>query len=183
MPRVTLSADGRRELEQEMQRLEAERPTIAEQIRQAREQGSDPTENLDLQAVVPGGLPDVGEGEVPLRVRDILDLIEAGQRSLHVRGVGQRLLALPGEGEDAVRQPVPVARVQFAVRGVWLPGRSGRQWSLTLCGRLASPAGCWCSQRAGRVDPQHADERVVDGDAVCRAARGVLARCSPGGRG
>ena len=49
MPRVTLSADGRRELEQELQRLEAERPTIAEQIRQAREQGSDPTENLDLR--------------------------------------------------------------------------------------------------------------------------------------
>ena len=52
MPRVRLSADGRRELEQELQRLEAERPTIAEQIRQAREQGSDPTENLDLRDAV-----------------------------------------------------------------------------------------------------------------------------------
>ena len=49
MPRVALSAQGRRELEQELQHLEAERPTIAERIRQAREQGSDPTENLDLR--------------------------------------------------------------------------------------------------------------------------------------
>ena len=52
MPRVTLSAEGRRELEQELQRLEAERPMIAEQIRQAREQGSGPTENLDLRDAV-----------------------------------------------------------------------------------------------------------------------------------
>src|ERR671932_2537993 len=52
MPRVRLSADGRRELEQELQRLEAERPTIAGQIHQAREQGSDPTENLDLRDAV-----------------------------------------------------------------------------------------------------------------------------------
>jgi hypothetical protein len=49
-------------------------------------------------------------------------------------------------------------------------------------GRVASPADCWCSRRAGRLDPQHAHERVVEGDAVCRAARG-LARCSPGGTG
>jgi transcription elongation factor GreA len=52
MPRVALSAEGRRELEQELQRLEAERPAIAEQIRRAREQGSDPTENLDLRDAV-----------------------------------------------------------------------------------------------------------------------------------
>src|SRR5438067_250319 len=96
---------------------------------------SAPARLLDRQAVVPGGLRDVGEGEVPLRVRDILDLIEAGERILHVGGVGEGLLALLGEGEGAVRQPVPVARVQFAVRGVWLPGRSGRHWFLTLCCR------------------------------------------------
>ena len=52
MPRVALSSEGRRELEGELQRLEAERPTIAEQIRHAREQGSDPTENLDLRDAV-----------------------------------------------------------------------------------------------------------------------------------
>ena len=52
MPRVTLTAEGRRELERELQRLEAERPTITEHIRRAREQGNDPTENLDLRDAV-----------------------------------------------------------------------------------------------------------------------------------
>ena len=54
MPRVTLTAEGRRELEQELRRLEAERPTIADQILRAREQGNDPTENLDLRDAVDG---------------------------------------------------------------------------------------------------------------------------------
>ena len=52
MPRVTLTAEGRRELERELKRLEAERPTISEYISRAREQGNDPTENLDLRDAV-----------------------------------------------------------------------------------------------------------------------------------
>jgi transcription elongation GreA/GreB family factor len=52
MPRVALSEQGRRELEEELKRLESERPIIADQIRRAREQGSDPAENLDLRDAI-----------------------------------------------------------------------------------------------------------------------------------
>jgi transcription elongation factor GreA len=52
MPRVPLTREGRRELERELKRLEAERPTITEHISRARDQGNDPTENLDLRDAV-----------------------------------------------------------------------------------------------------------------------------------
>ena len=74
----------------------------------------------DINAVVFGRLLDVAEGKVAIRVGDTLYLIEAGQRVLNVRGVGQRLLALPGEGVGAIGQLLAVLIAQVAVFGVGL---------------------------------------------------------------
>ena len=49
MPYARLTEEGRRDLERELQRREAERSEVTDRIRQAREQGNDPTENLDLR--------------------------------------------------------------------------------------------------------------------------------------
>src|SRR5262249_50435061 len=80
-----------------------------------------PVRLRDIHAVVVGGLLDVGEGLVPLIVGDVLDLVEAGHRVADVVGVGQRLLALAGDGGDAVRPTVPVGRVQLGAGRVRLP--------------------------------------------------------------
>ena len=45
-------------------------------------------------AVILGGLLDVGEGKLAVGVRNALDLIEAGERVYHMTGVGQRLFPL-----------------------------------------------------------------------------------------
>jgi len=44
-----LTAEGRRELEQELARLEAELPTVSARLGDARAGGNDPAENLDLR--------------------------------------------------------------------------------------------------------------------------------------
>ena len=46
---VRLTPEGRRELEQELARLEAELPTVASRLGDARAGGNDPAENLDLR--------------------------------------------------------------------------------------------------------------------------------------
>ena len=46
---VRLTAEGRRELEQELAQLEAELPTVSSQLGEARAGGNDPAENLDLR--------------------------------------------------------------------------------------------------------------------------------------
>jgi transcription elongation factor GreA len=46
---VRLTAEGRRELEQELARREAELPTVSFRLGDARAGGNDPTENLDLR--------------------------------------------------------------------------------------------------------------------------------------
>src|SRR5262245_35549896 len=60
--------------------------------------------NLDVMAF--GGGEDPLPRPVPLSVADAFNLVEAGDRVAHMPGVGQRLLALVGEGEVLVRQPV-----------------------------------------------------------------------------
>ena len=49
MPYARLTEEGRRDLERELQRREAERSEVTDRIRQAREQANDTTENLDLR--------------------------------------------------------------------------------------------------------------------------------------
>ena len=46
---MRLTAEGRRELEQELARLEAELPTVSSRLGDARAGGNDPAENLDLR--------------------------------------------------------------------------------------------------------------------------------------
>jgi transcription elongation factor GreA len=46
---VRLTAEGRRELEEELARLEAELPTVSARLGDARAGGNDPAENLDLR--------------------------------------------------------------------------------------------------------------------------------------
>jgi len=46
---VRLTAEGRRELEAELARLEAELPTVSVRLGDARAGGNDPAENLDLR--------------------------------------------------------------------------------------------------------------------------------------
>lgn len=46
---MRLTAAGRRSLEQELARLEAERPEVASRLGEARAGGNDPSENLDLR--------------------------------------------------------------------------------------------------------------------------------------
>jgi transcription elongation factor GreA len=46
---VRLTAEGRRELEEELARREAELPTVSFRLGDARAGGNDPTENLDLR--------------------------------------------------------------------------------------------------------------------------------------
>ena len=57
----------------------------------------------DLDAIMLRRPLDVREGEVAVGIGDILDLIEARAGVLDMPRVGQRLLALLGEGVDAVR--------------------------------------------------------------------------------
>src|SRR5207248_10457222 len=47
---------------------------------------------------------DVREGEFAVGFGHVLNLVEARQGVLHVRGVGQRLLALLRKGVDTLRQ-------------------------------------------------------------------------------
>jgi hypothetical protein len=56
-----------------------------------------------VDVIVLRGLLDVGEGELAIGVGDIDDLIKASDRVAHKFRVRQRLLALFGEGVDAVR--------------------------------------------------------------------------------
>src|SRR4029077_9905163 len=65
-----------------------------------------------------------GEGELPVRFRDVLDLVEARQRIADVRRVGQRFFALLGKGVHAVGQRLTVRGIQFAMLGAWFPRRS-----------------------------------------------------------
>jgi transcription elongation factor GreA len=46
---VRLTSEGRRELEEELSRLEAELPTVSSRLGDARAGGNDPAENLDLR--------------------------------------------------------------------------------------------------------------------------------------
>ncbi len=52
MPRIRLSLQGRQTLESELVRLEARRAEIGPRIQQARKQGNDLTENLDLRDAI-----------------------------------------------------------------------------------------------------------------------------------
>jgi hypothetical protein len=72
-----------------------------------------------IDAVIVGGLLDVGEGKLAVGIRNVLDLIEAGERINHMTGVGQRLFPLPREGEHALWQLRAI--VNLAIFRAWDP--------------------------------------------------------------
>src|SRR6266567_4395065 len=101
-----------------------------------------PAALFDVDAVVLGRLLDVGKGELALRIRDVLDLVEARQRVAYVRRVGQRLFTLLGEGVHVVWQRLAIGGIQLtmfrarfpccSMRHAWLKGQTTCQRHLRV---------------------------------------------------
>jgi transcription elongation factor GreA len=98
---VRLTAEGRRELEQELARLEAELPTVSTRLGDARAGGNDPAENLDLRdamdalALLEGR---IGELRALLAAAEPID--EAPSRD-GVARLGSKLKVRHADGEEA----------------------------------------------------------------------------------
>ena len=73
---------------------------------------------FDVHVVIVGRLLDIGERDVPLGVRNILHLVKPSKGIDDVRSVGQRLLALPREGVNAIGQRLAVVSIQLTVSGL-----------------------------------------------------------------
>src|ERR1700722_7455857 len=72
-----------------------------------------------VDVVMLGGLLDVGEGDLPVVVRNVDGLVETRNRVPDMSGGGKRLLPLLGKCKDAVRQIAPLG--ERAVLLVRLP--------------------------------------------------------------
>src|SRR5580698_4919945 len=70
-----------------------------------------------VDAVMVGGLLDVGKGQLAVRVRNIDGLVETRNRVSDMTGVGQRLLSLFGKCENAVRQIAPLGERAVLLMG------------------------------------------------------------------
>src|SRR5260370_39572563 len=71
-----------------------------------------PPSNVDLDPELSGRGPNAPPGGIALSVRNASNLVESRHRVAHVARVGDRLLALLGEGEALRRKPVLLARGQ-----------------------------------------------------------------------
>lgn len=98
---VRLTDEGRRELEDELARLEAELPTVSARLGDARAGGNDPAENLDLRdamdalALLEGR---IGELRALLAVAEPID--SSPNRDGIVR-LGARIKIRHADGEEA----------------------------------------------------------------------------------
>lgn len=98
---VRLTAEGRRELEQELAQLEAELPTVSSRLGDARAGGNDPAENLDLRdamdalALLEGR---IGELRALLAAAEPID---EGAASDGVIRLGARIKIRHADGEEA----------------------------------------------------------------------------------
>lgn len=98
---VRLTAEGRRELEQELAQLEAELPTVSSRLGDARAGGNDPAENLDLRdamdalALLEGR---VGELRALLAAAEPID---EGAAQDGVIRLGARIKIRHADGEEA----------------------------------------------------------------------------------
>src|SRR5262245_61687540 len=92
-----------------------------------------PAARLDLDVVLAGRGPDPAPCPITLGVAHALDLIEPRDGIPYVLGVRERLLALLGERERAVRQLVLPGRRQDAARRARPGARTGAA-SAPLCG-------------------------------------------------
>jgi transcription elongation factor GreA len=96
-----LTAEGRRELEAELARLEAEEPTVSMRLGDARAGGNDPAENLDLRdamdalALLEGR---IGELRALLAAAEPID--EMPSRDGIAR-LGAKVKVRHGDGEEA----------------------------------------------------------------------------------
>lgn len=98
---VRLTAQGRRELEAELKRLEAERPQVASRLSEARAGGNDPSENLDLR----DAMDDLAllEGRIG-ELRTLLAAAEPVDESVAADGVarmGNSVGVRHADGEEA----------------------------------------------------------------------------------
>jgi transcription elongation factor GreA len=106
---VRLTAQGRRELEAELARLEAELPTVSARLGDARAGGNDPAENLDLRdamdalALLEGR---IGELRALLAAAEP---IEDGASSDGIVRLGAHIKIRHADGEEATYQLVSPA--------------------------------------------------------------------------
>ena len=98
---VRLTAEGRRELEAELARLEAERPEVSLRLGEARAGGNDPSENLDLRdamdalALLEGR---IGELRALLAAAEPLDQAPAADGTVRL---GSKVVVHHADGEEA----------------------------------------------------------------------------------
>jgi transcription elongation factor GreA len=98
---VRLTAEGRRERETELARLEAELPTVSARLSDARAGGNDPAENLDLRdamdalALLEGR---IGELRALLATAE---LIEDGASRDGIIRLGAKIKIRHADGEEA----------------------------------------------------------------------------------
>jgi transcription elongation factor GreA len=98
---LRLTPEGRRELEEELARLESERPAVASRLGEARAGGSDPSENLDLRdamdalALLEGR---IGELRALLAAAETIDVTTALDGVLRL---GAKVRVRHADGEEA----------------------------------------------------------------------------------
>jgi transcription elongation factor GreA len=98
---VRLTPEGRRELEQELGRLEAELPVVSARLGEARAGGNDPAENLDLRdamdalALLEGR---IGELRALLAAAEPIDMMSARDGVIRL---GAKVRIRHADGEEA----------------------------------------------------------------------------------
>ena len=98
---VRLTAEGRRELEAELARLEAEGPTVSMRLGDARAGGNDPAENLDLRDAMDAlALLEGRIGELRALLASAEPIDEMPSRDGIAR-LGAKVKVRHGDGEEA----------------------------------------------------------------------------------
>ena len=98
---VRLTAEGRKELEQELARLEAELPVVSLRLGDARAGGNDPAENLDLRDAMDAlALLEGRIGELRALLASA-EQIEDGASSDGIIRLGAKIKVRHADGEEA----------------------------------------------------------------------------------
>jgi transcription elongation factor GreA len=98
---VRLTAEGRKELEQELARLEAELPVVSLRLGDARAGGNDPAENLDLRDAMDAlALLEGRIGELRALLASA-EPIEDGASSDGIIRLGAKIKVRHADGEEA----------------------------------------------------------------------------------
>ena len=98
---MRLTHEGRRELEQELARLEAELPTVSARLGDARAGGNDPAENLDLRDAMDAlALLEGRVGELRALLAAAEPIEENSSRDGIIR-LGARVKLRHADGEEA----------------------------------------------------------------------------------